>query len=208
MGSVQSENTFYMHSDHLATPRLMTNQNQTIVWRWDGDAFGQGGINNDPDGDGIEVNSPLRFPGQIVEEGSGLYYNYFRDYDSRTGRYIQSDPVGVHLDFSAPQLKTSIVNLGNELEKDAGMSLYDRLLLNHSYGYVNQSPLSFSDIFGLAPSLTCEQKLRACRASTARNPILSGADRIKCEELYGALSNCTDEEDPDQNDDEEPCNNE
>jgi hypothetical protein len=26
---------------------------------------------------------------------SGLYYNYFRDYDPQTGRYIESDPAGI-----------------------------------------------------------------------------------------------------------------
>ncbi|WP_135607117.1 RHS repeat domain-containing protein, partial [Solemya velesiana gill symbiont] len=36
----------------------------------------------------------LRFSGQVADEG-GLYYNYFRDYDPSTGRYIQSDPIGL-----------------------------------------------------------------------------------------------------------------
>lgn len=84
-----------MHSDHLATPRLMSDQNQTIVWRWDGDAFGEGGLDNDPDNNGVSVFMPLRFPGQMVEEPSGLYYNYYRDYDPQLGRYIQSDPIGL-----------------------------------------------------------------------------------------------------------------
>ena len=26
---------------------------------------------------------------------TGLYYNYFRDYDPQTGRYIESDPIGL-----------------------------------------------------------------------------------------------------------------
>jgi RHS repeat-associated protein len=41
------------------------------------------------------VNIRLRFPGQYLDEETGLHYNYFRDYDPVTGRYLQSDPIGL-----------------------------------------------------------------------------------------------------------------
>jgi RHS repeat-associated protein len=37
----------------------------------------------------------MRYPGQRYDSVSGLHYNYFRDYDPGTGRYVQSDPVGL-----------------------------------------------------------------------------------------------------------------
>ncbi|MDH4690895.1 RHS repeat-associated core domain-containing protein, partial [Pseudomonas aeruginosa] len=37
----------------------------------------------------------LRFPGQYYDAESGLHYNYFRDYDPQTGRYVESDPIGL-----------------------------------------------------------------------------------------------------------------
>ncbi|MDF5946520.1 RHS repeat-associated core domain-containing protein [Pseudomonas aeruginosa] len=36
----------------------------------------------------------MRFPGQFYDAESGLHYNYFRDYDPETGRYVESDPIG------------------------------------------------------------------------------------------------------------------
>jgi RHS repeat-associated protein len=37
----------------------------------------------------------LRFPVQYYDAETGLSYNYFRDYDAKTGRYIQSNPIGL-----------------------------------------------------------------------------------------------------------------
>ncbi|PJK12937.1 hypothetical protein CO613_10625, partial [Lysobacteraceae bacterium NML07-0707] len=37
----------------------------------------------------------LRYPGQRHDPATGLNYNYYRDYDPKTGRYIQSDPIGL-----------------------------------------------------------------------------------------------------------------
>jgi RHS repeat-associated protein len=37
----------------------------------------------------------LRMPGQYYDAETGLTQNYFRDYDSATGRYVESDPVGL-----------------------------------------------------------------------------------------------------------------
>jgi RHS repeat-associated protein len=36
-----------------------------------------------------------RFPGQYYDAETGLSYNYFRDYDPATGRYVESDPAGI-----------------------------------------------------------------------------------------------------------------
>jgi len=37
----------------------------------------------------------LRFPGQVFDRETNNHYNYFRDYDPQTGRYVQSDPIGL-----------------------------------------------------------------------------------------------------------------
>ncbi|MCK4587001.1 MAG: RHS domain-containing protein, partial [Gammaproteobacteria bacterium] len=90
-----TEEVIYFHTDHLSAPRRATNEAGYLVWRWDGEAFGNTAANEDPDGDGVATIINLRFPGQYYDEESGLHYNYFRYYDPSTGRYITSDPIGL-----------------------------------------------------------------------------------------------------------------
>ena len=37
----------------------------------------------------------LRFPGQMADVETGLFYNYFRSYQPNQGRYTQGDPIGL-----------------------------------------------------------------------------------------------------------------
>ena len=41
------------------------------------------------------MTSNVVFPGQYYDSETNLHYNYFRDYDPATGRYIESDPIGL-----------------------------------------------------------------------------------------------------------------
>jgi RHS repeat-associated protein len=87
---------YFIHPDHLNTPRMIANQAGATVWRNDNtEPFGDSVPNGDPGNTGVAFDFPLRFQGQYFDRETGLAYNGMRDYDPRTGRYIQSDPIGL-----------------------------------------------------------------------------------------------------------------
>ena len=122
-----------IHSDHLNTPRALTNaQTQggqaagTVVWRWKlnatsasgSNAFGTQAAEENPDGNSATVKFDLRFPGQQYYAATGVNYNYFRDYEPGTGRYVESDPIGLlggaatySYAFSSPLRRTDSMGL-------------------------------------------------------------------------------------------------
>ena len=149
IGLYRSGQLHAIHTDHLGTPRLMVDRNNTPVWQWAYSAFGDNAptgilkpttnaasafISTPAGSNGnttvtllatstpVQINN-LRFPGQYADSETGLFYNYFRTYDPRIrGGYIQPDPIGLA----------------------GGWNRFD-------YGYANA--LSFTDAMGLQPIL-------------------------------------------------------
>jgi RHS repeat-associated protein len=97
---------YAVHTDHLNTPRRLTSSSKQPVWQWAFSAFGDevptkasnrfadpATTPNAGTTTVADVTFNLRYPGQYFDKESGLNYNYFRSYDSKTGRYTQSDPI-------------------------------------------------------------------------------------------------------------------
>lgn len=86
---------FYVHTDQLNTPRKVSRPSDNqLRWSWDPTPFGEGSPNENPASLGT-FKYNLRFPGQQFDSETNLNYNYFRDYDPATGRYVESDPIGL-----------------------------------------------------------------------------------------------------------------
>jgi RHS repeat-associated protein len=56
----------------------------------------------------------LRLPGQVYDVESNLHYNYFRDYSPETGRYVQSDPIGLNGGIIELSLNSDITTIRPE----------------------------------------------------------------------------------------------
>lgn len=123
MSQLTGRAVYNVHSDQIDTPRQITtsDSSNTLVWRWDSDPFGASTPNGDPGATGTSFTYNLRFPGQYYDAETGLNYNYFRDYNPATGRYVESDPIGL----GGEQLST--------------------------YAYVGGNPVSLIDPLGLKP---------------------------------------------------------
>jgi len=100
--------TYAVHSDHLNTPRKLTNADGQAVWQWGYSAFGEdkptlakyrfASLEATPNVGTTnisEVNFNLRYPGQYYDTESGLFYNGYRTYIPALGRYTQGDPIGL-----------------------------------------------------------------------------------------------------------------
>jgi RHS repeat-associated protein len=89
--TLQTASYHYLITDHLGTPQLAINNQGQQTWKMHSDAFGNAAL--DPNN---QITLNLRFPGQYYDQETGLSYNYFRDYNPKIGRYIQSDPIGLN----------------------------------------------------------------------------------------------------------------
>ncbi len=92
---LRGSQTLYIDSDHLGTPKSISGATQTVLWTWDADPYGRTLPTVDVDGNRHLVVVNLRFPGQYFDHESGLHYNFNRFYDPATGRYLESDPIGL-----------------------------------------------------------------------------------------------------------------
>jgi RHS repeat-associated protein len=112
---------YAIHTDHLGTPQVVTDDQARVVWQASTTPFGLATISYAAVLDGHRFEMNLRLPGQVYDAETGLNQNYYRDYDPRLGRYTSADPLG--LDGGANPY--AYVD-GNPLTKSDPLGLYEQ----------------------------------------------------------------------------------
>ena len=128
---IKAGNLNYIYTDHLGTPRAITDTNNVLKWSWENkESFGKNLPVDNVSGTVFEFN--LRLPGQYYDKETGLNYNVNRDYNPNWGRYVQSDPIGL-----LGGINTYGYVGGNPLgsSDELGLSKNDVILLNKTFNY-------------------------------------------------------------------------
>ncbi|NPC59189.1 RHS repeat-associated core domain-containing protein [Caenimonas soli] len=107
IGLYKNGKFYSVHSDHLGTPRLMTDQDRKPLWQWPYSGFGSNrttgplaAITISSNQAALKRTKPLievnlRFAGQYFDDEDNLADNHFRLYQQTQGRYTQPDPIGL-----------------------------------------------------------------------------------------------------------------
>ncbi|WP_341939706.1 RHS repeat domain-containing protein [Marinimicrobium sp. C2-29] len=85
----QSGQRYYIQTDHLGSPRAVTDSSGTVVKEIRYDSYGN--IINDSN---PEFQIPFGFAGGLHDADTGLVRFGFRDYDPEAGRWTARDPIG------------------------------------------------------------------------------------------------------------------
>jgi RHS repeat-associated protein len=80
----------YAVSDAIGTPQDLLGEDGSLAWAARHHLWGAAN-----DQQAVDTDCPLRFPGQIADGETGLYYNRFRSYDPQTTQYLTPDPIGL-----------------------------------------------------------------------------------------------------------------
>jgi RHS repeat-associated protein len=86
---VRNNALYWVQTDHLGRPEGITDQNKQRVWRATLKAFDRTVIDDEIGG------FHLGFPGQYHDAETGFVHNIHRTFDPATGRYLESDPIGL-----------------------------------------------------------------------------------------------------------------
>ncbi|MFC0446321.1 RHS repeat domain-containing protein [Pseudidiomarina halophila] len=86
---VYNDDLYFVHNDHLGRPHKVTDDAKAVVWEADLQSFDRSVVSSS-----IGALN-IGFPGQYWDSESATWQNWYRDYDPSTGRYIQSDPIGL-----------------------------------------------------------------------------------------------------------------
>ena len=85
----QSGQRYYIQTDHLGSPRVISTANGALVKTISYDSYGNVIEDSNP-----SFSIPFGFAGGLQDSDTGLIRFGYRDYDPETGRWTARDPIG------------------------------------------------------------------------------------------------------------------
>ncbi len=85
----EGSNRYYILTDQLGSPRIVTDEAGTLLREIEYDSFGNIVADSAP-----EIELPFGFSGGLYDTDTGLIRFGYRDYDPETGRWTARDPIG------------------------------------------------------------------------------------------------------------------
>ncbi|HOP41436.1 MAG TPA: RHS repeat-associated core domain-containing protein, partial [Geobacteraceae bacterium] len=84
----KGDERFYVASDQLGTPKVVTDTTGTVVRQMEYDSYGMPTFDSNP-----AFEMPVGFAGGISDAKTGLVRFGYRDYEPETGRWTAKDPI-------------------------------------------------------------------------------------------------------------------
>jgi RHS repeat-associated protein len=88
---MQNGNRYYIGTDHLGSPRAISDENGNIIKSTTYDSYGNVISDSNP-----EFSIPFGFAGGLQDSDTRLIRFGFRDYDPALGRWTTRDPIGLN----------------------------------------------------------------------------------------------------------------
>tara|TARA_R110002073_G_scaffold293075_1_gene458503 strand:+ start:48487 stop:60300 length:11814 start_codon:yes stop_codon:yes gene_type:complete len=163
----QNGNRYYIATDHLGSPRAISDENGNIIKAIAYDSYGSVISDSNP-----AFTIPFGFAGGLQDSDTRLIRFGFRDYDPQAGRWTARDPIGFHGGLNhyayAENAPTSRIDLNGLKTVDTTRDAI-RHYLSGQGGSVALGPLTQSAIKNSA-----DQQYRSERITSGQTPSTSG----------------------------------
>jgi RHS repeat-associated protein len=85
---------WYGHDNTTQQWFAASDERGKVIWTASYSAWGRARVQSVSAANDATFNLDLRLPGQWEDRATHLHYNYQRDYNPHTGRYLTPDPLG------------------------------------------------------------------------------------------------------------------